>query len=32
MAWKAPVEAEEQITAELKKAGLLWSAMRVLEV
>ena len=32
LAWKAPVEAEEQITAELKKAGLLWSAMRVLEV
>ena len=32
LAWTAPVEAEEQITAELKKAGLLWSAMRVLEV
>jgi len=32
LAWKAPPEAEGQIAGALKKAGLTWSAMQVLEV
>ncbi|MCI9038031.1 MAG: DUF3343 domain-containing protein [Oscillospiraceae bacterium] len=32
LAWKAPPEAEAQLTDALREAGLAWSAMQVLEV
>ena len=32
LAWKAPPEAEAQLTDALRGAGLAWSAMQVLEV
>ncbi len=32
LAWKAPPDAEEQIAGALREAGLVWSAMQVIEV
>ena len=32
LAWRAPPEAEAQLTDALREAGLAWSAMQVLEV
>ena len=32
LAWKAPPEAREELAGALEGAGLVWSAMQVLEV
>lgn len=32
LAWRAPPEAQAQIAAALREAGLSWSAMEILEV
>ena len=32
LAWKAPPEAEEQLSEAMEAEGLVWSAMRVMEV
>ena len=32
LAWRAPPEAEAQIAAALRGAGLSWAAMQILEV
>jgi len=32
LAWKAPPEAEEPIRTALDKAGLSWSAMRIIPI